>query len=79
MKFNEVLVESGMNLNSALYAEGLIDEFVIYYAPKILGDSGRGMLDIKGAFNMSDIPSNDIISYKKIGPDLKINFLTSYQ
>ena len=78
MKFNEVLVESGMNLNSALYSEGLIDEFVIYYAPKILGDAGRGMLYIQDALNMSDIPSNKIISYKKIGPDLKINFLTSY-
>ena len=78
MKFNEVLVESGMNLNSALYSEGLIDEFVIYYAPKILGDAGRGMLYVQDALNMSDIPSNKIISYKKIGPDLKINFLTSY-
>ena len=40
---------------------------MIYYAPKILGDAGRGMLYIQDALNMSDIPSNKIISYKKIG------------
>ena len=42
---NEVHVEAGAKLNGALLAAGLVDELVIYFAPCLLGDPARGMLD----------------------------------
>jgi diaminohydroxyphosphoribosylaminopyrimidine deaminase/5-amino-6-(5-phosphoribosylamino)uracil reductase len=41
---NELHVEAGPTLNGALLRAGWIDEFLIYLAPKLLGE-GRGMID----------------------------------
>jgi diaminohydroxyphosphoribosylaminopyrimidine deaminase/5-amino-6-(5-phosphoribosylamino)uracil reductase len=41
---NELHVEAGPTLTGALLRASLIDEFVIYLAPKLLG-AGRGMID----------------------------------
>ena len=43
---NEVLVEAGMNLDSALLRAGVVDELLIYMAPHMLGHAARGMLDL---------------------------------
>ena len=41
---NELHVEAGPTLTGALLRANLIDEFLIYLAPKLLG-AGRGMID----------------------------------
>ena len=41
---NELHVEAGARLNAALLTAGLVDELLIYLAPKLLGP-GRGMVD----------------------------------
>ena len=46
MGINEVLVEAGINLDSALLRAGVVDELLLYLAPLLLGDAGRGMLDL---------------------------------
>ena len=43
-EINELHVEAGSTLNGALIEAGLVDEFLIYLAPKLLG-AGRGMAD----------------------------------
>ncbi|CAG7856001.1 partial diaminohydroxyphosphoribosylaminopyrimidine deaminase / 5-amino-6-(5-phosphoribosylamino)uracil reductase, partial [biofilm metagenome] len=43
LEINEVLVEAGAVLNGALLTENLVDEWIIYMAPKILGDQGKGL------------------------------------
>ena len=47
-QINELLVEAGPVLNGALLAEGLVDEWVVYMAPSILGDQGRGLFICRG-------------------------------
>ena len=42
---NELHVEAGAKLNGALLAAGLIDEFLVYLAPTVLGDPARGMFE----------------------------------
>ena len=41
-EINELHVEAGEKLNGSLIREGLVDEFVVYLAPKLIGQ-GRGM------------------------------------
>ena len=43
LEVNDVWVEAGPRFNGALLRAGLIDELVLYVAPKLLGDSARGM------------------------------------
>jgi diaminohydroxyphosphoribosylaminopyrimidine deaminase / 5-amino-6-(5-phosphoribosylamino)uracil reductase len=69
---NEVLVEAGINLNSALLRAGLVDELLIYLAPHLLGDAGRGMLDLGAVTQMQERLALDVRETRMIGPDLRI-------
>lgn len=44
--FNEVWVEAGAQLSSAFLAQNLVDELIVYQAPKILGDSAMGLFQL---------------------------------
>jgi diaminohydroxyphosphoribosylaminopyrimidine deaminase/5-amino-6-(5-phosphoribosylamino)uracil reductase len=43
---NEVLVEAGATLAGALAHAGLVDEYVLYVAPVLLGSRARGLLEL---------------------------------
>jgi diaminohydroxyphosphoribosylaminopyrimidine deaminase / 5-amino-6-(5-phosphoribosylamino)uracil reductase len=70
--WNEVHIEAGNKLNGSLMREGLIDEIVVYLAPSLIGDSGRGM------FNLPTLTSLDlrvpltIRDVRMIGPDVRV-------
>ena len=69
---NEVLVEAGMNLDSALLRAGVVDELLLYLAPHLLGDAGRGMLDLGELTEMNSRLELIIQETRMIGPDLRI-------
>lgn len=66
---NTVLLESGGDLMGAFLDEGLIDEFVIYYAPLVTGGSSQA-IGGEGAYSLSERLSLKNSVLKKIGPDL---------
>lgn len=74
-EINEVHVEAGAKLNGALIAAGLVDEFLIYLAPKLLGGkdaNGRGMADFEALKQLSDAIDLEFVSVDKVGKDLRI-------
>ena len=71
-QINELLIEAGPVLNGALLAEGLVDEWVVYMAPCILGDQGRGLFTVPGLQSMADKKSLHLCDVRQVGPDLKI-------
>ena len=71
-QINELLVEAGSVLNGALLAEGLVDEWVIYMAPCVLGDQGRGLFTVPGLLSMADKKFLDLLDVRQVGPDLKL-------
>ncbi len=72
MGLNEVLVEAGMNLDSALLRAGVVDELLLYLAPHLLGDAGRGMLDLGDLTEMDQRLQLEIRETRMIGPDMRI-------
>jgi diaminohydroxyphosphoribosylaminopyrimidine deaminase/5-amino-6-(5-phosphoribosylamino)uracil reductase len=72
MGLNEVLVEAGMNLDSALLRAGVVDELLLYLAPHLLGDAGRGMLDLGELTQMNQRLDLDIRDTRLFGPDLRV-------
>jgi diaminohydroxyphosphoribosylaminopyrimidine deaminase / 5-amino-6-(5-phosphoribosylamino)uracil reductase len=74
-EINEVLVESGAVLNGALLTENLVDEWVIYMAPKILGDQGRGLFTLPELDKLSDSKEMKFKGIRQIGNDLKLTVL----
>ncbi len=69
---NEVLVEAGINLDSALLRAGVVDELLFYLSPHLLGDAGRGMLDLGELTAMNQRLELRIQDTRMFGPDLRI-------
>jgi len=68
---NELHVEAGSVLNGALLRAGLIDELVVYLAPKLIGP-GRGMFDGGALRDLSKALSLRFESVQAVGDDLRI-------
>ena len=69
---NEVLVEAGINLHSALLRADAVDELLLYFAPKLLGERGRGMFDLGPLEEMDGVAELDLKELRRIGPDLRM-------
>lgn len=69
---NEVLVEAGPTLTGALIGAGLVNEFWLYLAPRLLGDHARALAVLPGLNRLAEAPSFRIVSARRIGPDLRI-------
>jgi diaminohydroxyphosphoribosylaminopyrimidine deaminase/5-amino-6-(5-phosphoribosylamino)uracil reductase len=70
-EINELHVEAGATLNGALIEAGLVDEFLIYLAPKLLG-AGRGMADFAPLKELSDAMALEFVSIDKVGGDVRL-------
>jgi diaminohydroxyphosphoribosylaminopyrimidine deaminase / 5-amino-6-(5-phosphoribosylamino)uracil reductase len=70
-EINELHVEGGATLNGALISAGLVDEFLIYLAPKLLG-AGRGMADFSPLADLTKALPFDFVSIAKVGPDVRL-------
>ena len=71
MGINNLLLEAGSGLNGAMTEAGLIDEFIIYTAPLILGSDANPMIEIP-LKKMSDKIKLNIVEVSQIGCDIKI-------
>jgi len=65
---NEVLVEAGPGLSGTFLRAGLVDELIIYMAPKLLGSSARPLFDLPLDF-MTQAVQLEITDARPIGAD----------
>jgi diaminohydroxyphosphoribosylaminopyrimidine deaminase/5-amino-6-(5-phosphoribosylamino)uracil reductase len=72
LEVNDVLVEAGARLNGALLRAGLIDELIVYLAPRLLGDSARGMFAVPELSSLADGWALALEDVATIGGDLRI-------
>ncbi|MCL2912831.1 bifunctional diaminohydroxyphosphoribosylaminopyrimidine deaminase/5-amino-6-(5-phosphoribosylamino)uracil reductase RibD [Shewanella corallii] len=79
-RVNAVLVEAGATLAGAFVAADLVDELVLYQAPKLLGSHGRNMLVLPDWQTMDSIPAMTLCDERKVGEDRRFVFnLTKQQ
>jgi len=74
-QINSVWVEAGANLAGALIQQGLVDEFIVYLAPKLLGDDARGLCHLPGLSSLSQAPQFMINDVAQVGSDLRLRLL----
>ncbi|MBP6404679.1 MAG: bifunctional diaminohydroxyphosphoribosylaminopyrimidine deaminase/5-amino-6-(5-phosphoribosylamino)uracil reductase RibD [Proteobacteria bacterium] len=70
-EINELHVEAGHKLNGSLFREGLVDELLLYVAPRLLGQ-GAGIAHLGPYTSLSEAPTLDIHTCERVGPDLRI-------
>ncbi len=68
---NELHVEAGHKLNGSFVREGLVDEFLIYMAPKLLG-IGRELATFGPLETLADGLALRFVSAAAIGDDLRV-------
>lgn len=69
-EINQVLVEAGPQLVGALLTENLVDELVLFYAPKLLGHEGKPMATLPNMTSLAQHIPLTIQSIQQVGPDI---------
>jgi len=72
LKVNDVLVEAGPRLSGALLRAGLVDEWVLYIAPKLLGADAKPLTAFARLRKLAAAPRFDIVDSRTVGPDLRL-------
>lgn len=70
-EINELHVEAGEQLNGALLRAGLVDELLVYLAPKLVGQ-GRGMSGLGPLERLEQALQLEFQSVDRIGQDLRV-------
>ena len=68
---HEVLVEAGAKLAGALLAQGLVDQLILYLAPKLLGSEGWPLAQLPLA-RLAEAIDLDIVDLRAVGADWRI-------
>ncbi len=69
---NEVLVEAGQGLNGALLHAHLIDEFIFYYAPKLMGADAKAMFAMPELTEMQQATELQVVDVRQLGRDIRL-------
>ena len=69
---NELHAEAGATLNGALLEAGLVDEWLAYFAPLVLGHHARGLFDLPPLTSMAGRHSFTLHELRRVGEDLRL-------
>lgn len=71
-QINSLWVEAGAELAGALLQAGLVDELIIYMAPKLLGEQGRALCVLPDLQHLADAPQFTLSDVRQVGSDLRL-------
>ncbi|MEO8655678.1 MAG: bifunctional diaminohydroxyphosphoribosylaminopyrimidine deaminase/5-amino-6-(5-phosphoribosylamino)uracil reductase RibD [Ramlibacter sp.] len=71
LEVNELHVEAGHKLNGSLIRAHLVDELLVYLAPKLVGE-GRGMAQLGPLTDLAQAVALEFRSSERVGPDLRL-------
>ena len=69
---NEVHAEAGFKLNGSLLREGLVDEFLIYLAPCLIGHDAAGLFNLPALTRLDGKQRLQIRDLRQVGADIRV-------
>ncbi len=70
----QLLVEGGASTAASFHQAGLVDQYMIYFAPALFGSAAaRRMFSGTGVENIAELWRGHIYSTTRLGPDLRID------
>jgi diaminohydroxyphosphoribosylaminopyrimidine deaminase/5-amino-6-(5-phosphoribosylamino)uracil reductase len=69
---NELQVEAGPTLCGALFEQNLVDEWLLYVAPTLLGDSAMPLVALAPLSAMAARPQFRVVDRRQIGEDTRL-------
>lgn len=76
-QINSIWVEAGPTLAGALLQAGLVDELIVYIAPKLLGNDARGLCALPGLEKLSQAPHFKFNEIRHVGPDICLHLVNA--
>ena len=73
-EINELQVEAGATLCGALLKLGLVDEFLLYQAPILLGEGGPGLFSLGVLESIEDRTHLELLESTRMGEDFRFRF-----
>ena len=70
-EINELHVEAGHKLNGSFIRDALVDEFLVYLAPQLLGP-GQGLANLPALTELQGAVQLAFHAVERIGPDLRL-------
>ena len=71
-EINDLWVEAGAKLSGELFKSGVVDEFILYQAPKLMGDLARNLVNLPNFSKMDDVVQLTLQDVALIGNDIRI-------
>jgi diaminohydroxyphosphoribosylaminopyrimidine deaminase/5-amino-6-(5-phosphoribosylamino)uracil reductase len=72
LEVNELHVEAGPTLAGALVRQSLVDELLLYVAPKLLGDQAKPLVELDELQEVKDARTFTLIGTQQLGEDLRL-------
>jgi diaminohydroxyphosphoribosylaminopyrimidine deaminase/5-amino-6-(5-phosphoribosylamino)uracil reductase len=72
MEVNELLVEAGAELAGAFLEQGLVDELLVYTAPRLLGPAGRALVVLPELTSLDQALGFVFVEAAPVGTDLRL-------
>ncbi len=69
---NDVLIESGAHLAGAFIEQNLVDELILYQAPKLMGGDGKNLVEMPRVSTLAQAKSLSITDVRQLGCDIRI-------
>jgi len=69
---NDVLIESGARLTGAFVEQNLVDEFILFQAPKLMGADGKSLLNMNNLQALSEAKKLTYTDVRMVGEDIRI-------
>ncbi|MCY4357584.1 MAG: bifunctional diaminohydroxyphosphoribosylaminopyrimidine deaminase/5-amino-6-(5-phosphoribosylamino)uracil reductase RibD [Gammaproteobacteria bacterium] len=69
---NELLIEAGPTLCGSFLEANLVDELVIYMAPKLMGCDAMPLAALQGFVSLAEVPRFDVKELSQIDNDIKV-------
>jgi diaminohydroxyphosphoribosylaminopyrimidine deaminase/5-amino-6-(5-phosphoribosylamino)uracil reductase len=75
LQLNHIWVEAGAKLAGALLQNNLIDELILYQAPKLIGSAGQNLFDTLSIETMDKVIDLTWSDIRQVGDDIKMSAL----
>ena len=71
-EINDIWVEAGATLAGALFTEQLVDQFILYQAPKLMGSRSKNLVNLDEFSTMADVIQLTVKDVRLIADDIRI-------
>jgi len=71
-EINDIWVEAGAKLAGEFFNQQLVDQFILYQAPKLMGDQARNLVNLPNYSNMHEVVQLTLKDVTLIGDDIRI-------